>query len=75
MSTASMELLILDLSAANTSLWDLRESLIPEEIKLGLFEATAFVKAFTMKKSAPPCPEIQRRKTQNYPTIIFHKKI
>ena len=42
-----------ELSAAKTSLCDLKESTIPEAMSDLSPEATAFVKAFTKKKSAP----------------------
>ena len=57
MSTDSIVFLTLDLSAANTNLWLLKESLIPVKTSPGLFDATAFTKEDTKKKSAPPCPD------------------
>ena len=47
-----------DLSAEKTSTCEARLAAAPDLIRLGSFRATAFVKLFIRKKSAPPCPQV-----------------
>ena len=47
-----------DFSAANTKRWEARLAAGPDLIKDGSLEATALVKLFMRKKSAPPWPQV-----------------